>query len=112
MKKILGILGITLIMTVSFFNMSSVVNVNQNIDLASIIQNASADSESTVSYAQKISFLAPGEEHYYSFDTKIGKMVYCTHSYMAEITNCFGVGNVSCEEKVETYNDITGCVER
>lgn len=95
MKKILGILGVTLIIAVSFFNMSSVVDANQNVDLASIIQNASADSENYWGYDSK-------EETFYLYSNSEqyqGKL--CAVSGTEHTVTCNGDGDVDCEEVYE-----------
>lgn len=91
MKKIIGILGVSLVIAVSFFNMSSVVDVNQNIDLASIIQNASADSESGDDY--EVREVTTKTRTWVLRD---GKNEY-TVEQTTETVTCSGRGPIPCE---------------
>ncbi len=99
MKKILGILGITLIIAVSFFNMSSVVDVNQNVNLASIIQNASADSEVCDLYDTFDYILVTVQP----MKWVNGVYVNDGDSYQCEITKCYGWGPNPCTEIDECH---------
>ncbi len=105
MKKVLGILGVTLIMAVSFFNMSSVIDANQNVDLASILQNASANSEAEPSYNSKQEWFGSDAYTYRDpYSTKI-----CSVSYRIKLTECYGVGNVSCTPGEEVWDYVDTC---
>ncbi len=92
MKKILGILGITLVMAVSFFNMSSIVDVNNNVDLATIIQKASADPEVEVKMVKDMSEVKSSTVK--TFVTDSGDICSITTSMEGVI--CSGTGPISC----------------
>lgn len=103
MKKILGILGITLIMAVSFFNMSSVVDVNQNVNLASILQNASADSEATYDWEDK------HEETFLYSEPRYIENLACIYTATHHTVECIGDGNVVCEPVDEYLDEDINC---
>lgn len=103
MKKAIGILGILLIMAVSFFNMSSVADINQNVNLTSIIQNASAQSENCDDY-----------EDYRDQTTTSTFPVYemgegCTMTYTTHTIECYGWGNIPCTPLDETSDPVIDC---
>ncbi len=104
MKKIIGILGITLIIAVSFFNMSSVVDVNQNVNLASIIQNASADSEATYDWEDKY------EEEFLYSEPRYSGGRWCTYVATHHVVECYGWGNVICTPVDEFLNEDPYCL--
>ena len=95
MKKIIGILGGTLIVALTFLNMSLIIDVNQNVDLASIIQNARADSEDeggggSGDYERKI------EEKWTTVETYQNGWQICVLTQSGTDVSCMGHGNVSC----------------
>ncbi|APA00344.1 hypothetical protein [Flavobacterium commune] len=110
MKKILGILGISMIIAVSFFNMSSVVDANQNVDLASILQNANADSENgAYIYHSSMTGNYDINEVYWTFDINKNKYVECKVTGKVAVTTCHGTGTKYCEEKEEIWNYNDSC---
>lgn len=105
MKKILGILGITLIIAVSFFNISSVVDTNQNVDLASIIQKASANGEDDASYVlDKVETSFKNTHTYTNDDGKI-----CKDIEEGFVITCEGTGPISCTPEIKVTKTTNDC---
>jgi hypothetical protein len=105
MKKIIGILGITLIMAVSFFNMSSITDVKQNVDLASLLQNASADPESSLGYKDKYETNYMVHIPYNHWVN--GRFVYsCVTIAENNVVDCYGYGIIDCTPS-DTYDIIS-----
>lgn len=110
MKKILGILGISLIMTFSFFNMSSVVDSNQNVDLASIIQNANADSEGGWGYDEEVETNYTQHEPVNIYLGN-GRWFTCTKIFTNHVVECYGTGDIDCTPVNEEVDEQGDCPE-
>lgn len=99
MKKITGFLGCSLVVAISFFNMSSIIDINQNVDLNSIVQSATAQDENSQNVDSKL------ETTYTSTTNVVIDGEECEVKTKSEKVECFGTGTTACTPKDEVVGD-------
>ncbi|WP_203257015.1 hypothetical protein [Hyunsoonleella ulvae] len=99
MKKIIGILSVTMILAVAFFNVSSILQTEEDINLASLdlIQNANAESSGGVIKYVKANFPSEIEVKTFHYKTGTPQAYSCTRTYShSSYRECWPGGTSDC----------------
>lgn len=107
MKKIIGVLGVTLIAAVTFFNLSLIVNTNENADLASLIQIASANGEGGSTDCDYSDIWEDTWETTHTYKDHNGRL--CEETWSGYEVNCNGFGSLCCTPEYVVTDTETNC---
>ena len=105
MKKIIGILGVTLILAVTFFNLSLITTVNSNTSLDSLIQTAKAQSEAGgCDYSDEYGGTWSDWHTYLDHNGR-----ECTETWSGYEVVCQGSGSLCCWDEYVVTEVTTDC---